>query len=62
VEHLGTQAFNRIRIGIDHPRNSANPQMAVEDYVLFPFLPAEKMLIDQTIDTITTELINLLGH
>jgi PTH1 family peptidyl-tRNA hydrolase len=61
IEQLGTQAFNRIRIGIDHPRHSTTPQMAVEDYVLLPFTTAEKVIIEETIDKIIPE-IEKLGH
>ena len=61
IEQLGTQAFHRLRVGIDHPRNSTNPNLAVENYVLLPFLPAEKVLISQTVDTITQEISHLLG-
>lgn len=59
TEQLGTQAFNRIRIGIDHLRNSTTSQIAVEDYVLLPFTTAEKVIIDQTIDKIIEEINNL---
>lgn len=38
VAHLGTQQFNRIRIGIDRPQ----PGMSVPDYVLGRFHPDEK--------------------
>ena len=61
IEQLGSQAFNRIRVGIGHPRNSITPQMPVEDYVLKPFTSEEKVIIDQTIDKILEE-INNLGH
>lgn len=52
VKHLSTQAFWRIRVGIGHPPNN----LPVEKYVLEPFAPSEKVLIDQTIDKILTEL------
>ena len=55
IQHLGTQAFNRIRIGIGKPLN----QVPVEDYVLQKFSTEEQVLIDQTIDKIVTDL---LGH
>lgn len=38
VAHLGTQQFNRIRIGIDRPQTG----MSVPDYVLGRFHPDEK--------------------
>ncbi|WP_160725698.1 aminoacyl-tRNA hydrolase [Bacillus sp. USDA818B3_A] len=40
VAHLGTQEFNRIRIGIDRP----TPGMSVPDYVLGRFRPEERPL------------------
>lgn len=38
IQHLGTQEFNRIRIGIDRPTNG----MKVPDYVLSRFTEEEK--------------------
>lgn len=38
IQHLGTQEFNRIRIGIDRPKNG----MKVSDYVLSKFSEDEK--------------------
>jgi peptidyl-tRNA hydrolase, PTH1 family len=55
IQHLDTQTFNRIRIGIGHPTDNT----PVEDYVLRPFTAEEKVLISQTIDKITKDL---LGH
>jgi PTH1 family peptidyl-tRNA hydrolase len=55
IQHLGSQAFWRVRIGIGHPID----QTPVEDYVLRPFTAEEKVIIDQTIDKILPEL---LGH
>jgi len=53
IQHLGSQAFNRIRIGIGKPPE----HVAVEDFVLQNFTANEKVLIDQTIDKISQELI-----
>lgn len=55
IQHLGTQAFHRIRIGIGRPSGN----LPVEDYVLQPFSPDEKVLINQTIDKISKDL---MGH
>jgi len=55
IQHLGSQAFWRIRIGIGHPSDLT----PVEDYVLRPFTAEEKVLISPTIDKITKDL---LGH
>lgn len=38
IQHLGTQEFNRIRIGVDRPKNG----MKVPDYVLSNFTEDEK--------------------
>jgi peptidyl-tRNA hydrolase, PTH1 family len=40
IQHLGTQEFNRIRIGVDRPKNG----MKVTDYVLGRFHEEEKEL------------------
>jgi peptidyl-tRNA hydrolase, PTH1 family len=40
IQHLGTQEFNRIRIGVDRPKNG----MKVTDYVLGRFHEEEKGL------------------
>ena len=55
IQHLGTQAFWRIRIGIGKPTNN----VPVEDYVLQNITSTDKVIIDQTIDKIVEEL---LGH
>lgn len=55
IQHLGTQAFWRIRIGIGHPLEN----IPIEDYVLRPFSPTEKVIIDQTIDKIITKIPKL---
>ena len=56
INHLGTQAFHRIRIGINHPQDSTPP----ESYVLRPFTPAEKRIISATIDKIIPKVKTLL--
>lgn len=58
IQHLGGQQFWRIRIGVGRPENKNIP---IEDYVLQKFSSAEKVLIDQAIDKIITE-IKYLGH
>jgi len=63
IEYLGTQAFNRIRIGIGHPRSAVASDVGdpVESYVLMPFSPEEKVLISATIAKILPEINQLLG-
>jgi len=46
VAHLGTQQFNRIRIGIDRPQAG----MSVPDYVLGRFRPDERPSIEEAVN------------
>ncbi|MFA7300911.1 MAG: aminoacyl-tRNA hydrolase [Candidatus Shapirobacteria bacterium] len=52
IGHIGSQAFNRIRVGIGKPIN----QVPVEDFVLLPFTKEEKVIINETIDKIVEKL------
>ncbi|HLO10631.1 MAG TPA: aminoacyl-tRNA hydrolase [Pseudoneobacillus sp.] len=45
IAHLGTQEFNRIRIGVDRPQNG----MSVSNYVLSKFTLEEQPIIQDTI-------------
>lgn len=45
IAHLGTQEFNRIRIGVDRPQNG----MSVSNYVLSKFTLEEQPIIQETI-------------
>ena len=54
VDHLGTQQFNRIRIGIGKPHD-----IPVEDYVLQSFPPEEQIIINQLLPKIFTKINNL---
>ena len=54
IQHLGTQAFNRIRIGIGKPPTD----VLVENFVLQKFTSEEKVIIDGVIDKITKEITN----
>jgi PTH1 family peptidyl-tRNA hydrolase len=47
---LGTDKFWRLRIGIDHPRNSSIALQPVVDYVLKPPKQAERVAIDEAMD------------
>jgi len=53
---LGTQQFNRIRIGIGKPQNNT----PVEDYVLQPFSLEEQNTIKTLIPKIFEEIKNIL--
>lgn len=46
IQHLGTQQFQRIRIGISRPVNSST----IVDYVLSPFAKGERELVQQSLD------------
>jgi len=52
IEHLNSQVFYRIRVGIGKSLNN----IPVEDYVLKPFSSQEKVIIGHTIDKILTEI------
>jgi PTH1 family peptidyl-tRNA hydrolase len=56
IEQFGSQAFNRYRLGINHPRNSQNPSMPVEDYVLLPFTKEDHLLVERTIADVITDI------
>jgi PTH1 family peptidyl-tRNA hydrolase len=45
IDALGTQAFPRLRVGIDRPPQGLDPA----DYVLQPFDQAEKTLVEQAV-------------
>lgn len=44
IQHLKTSTFNRVKIGIDHPK-----EMSVVDYVLTNFTSDEKQMIEESI-------------
>jgi peptidyl-tRNA hydrolase, PTH1 family len=66
IQHLGTQEFKRIRIGVDRPNNG----MKITDYVLGLFNPEEKAGIDQSIKQstkacekwLTTEFLQVMNE
>lgn len=49
VQHLGTDQFNRIRVGIGRPE----PGTAIPDYVLGTFPPDDRQKIDEAVDKAT---------
>jgi len=55
IEQLGTQAFNRIRVGIGKPKDST----PVENYVLQAFTPEELQKIKQVVPKIIQEIENI---
>ncbi|MFN3763067.1 MAG: aminoacyl-tRNA hydrolase [Anaerolineae bacterium] len=46
IEHLGTQSFPRLRIGIGRPPGQMDPA----DYVLQDFTPDEEAVVEETIE------------
>lgn len=56
IENLGTQAFNRIRVGIGKPTNN----IPIEDYVLQNFTPDQKKIILPAIDQLIPELNKII--
>lgn len=55
IQHLGTQAFWRFRIGIGHPLDST----PVENYVLQPFTQNEQKVITTVVNTVVQEITKL---
>ncbi|GAK47342.1 peptidyl-tRNA hydrolase [Secundilactobacillus oryzae JCM 18671] len=51
IAHLGTDKFNRIRVGVDHPSKSS-----VVDYVLGKFTKDQAPLFEQGMDEAVTAL------
>jgi len=53
IHWLGTSDFLRLKLGIGRPgKLNVHSGMPVEKYVLAPFLPDEKILIEQRMDSI----------
>jgi PTH1 family peptidyl-tRNA hydrolase len=60
IQELGTQDFNRIRIGIGRPDK---PEISEDDiiaYVLSDFAPAEKRAINKILPTVSEAILCLL--
>ena len=58
IEYLNTQAFNRIRIGINKPQSNTT----AEDYVLQPFSKEESDIIDSITPNIFDEISKITGR
>ncbi|HEX5564279.1 MAG TPA: aminoacyl-tRNA hydrolase, partial [Sporosarcina sp.] len=57
IQHIGTQEFNRIRIGIGRPPAG----MKVADYVLSSFLKEESAVIEDMIKKSADACIDWIG-
>jgi peptidyl-tRNA hydrolase, PTH1 family len=58
ISHLGTQEFNRIRVGIDRPRNG----MSISDYVLSRFTKEEQEEMKKVVITCSDAIENWLEN
>ncbi|MCC2686697.1 MAG: peptidyl-tRNA hydrolase [Paenibacillaceae bacterium] len=58
IQHLGTQNFKRVRIGISRPE----PGGQVIDYVLSPFKKAEQVALDEALNRTVEACDYLLDH
>lgn len=58
IQHLGTQAIPRLRIGIGKP----GPGMAVPDYVLSSFSGPERLLFQKSIARASDTAIAYISH
>jgi PTH1 family peptidyl-tRNA hydrolase len=56
IQHMGTQVFNRVRLGISRPKSG----MVISDYVLSPFAKADhaevQRMVEQACDAIEFSL------
>jgi len=64
ISHIGTQDFNRVRVGIGRPDSGDSSDAAKEEaviaYVLSDFTSAERKIIDKTIPEVGEAVVFLL--
>jgi PTH1 family peptidyl-tRNA hydrolase len=60
IQEIGSQDFNRIRIGIGRPSKPEISEDDIIDYVLSDFSPAEKRAIDSIIPGVNEAILCLL--
>jgi PTH1 family peptidyl-tRNA hydrolase len=64
IDHLGSQDFYRVRVGIGRPSlpevSAADKEAAVIEYVLSDFTPEEKDIITQAIPEVSQAILCLL--
>lgn len=57
IDHLGTSEFKRVRIGIGRPSG----QIPVSDFVLSPFTPEERPLIEEAVERAAEAIHHWMG-
>jgi PTH1 family peptidyl-tRNA hydrolase len=58
IQHLGTQTFNRVRVGISRPQ----PGMVISDYVLSAFAKSEQESLQSSIQEACDAIEFALGN
>jgi PTH1 family peptidyl-tRNA hydrolase len=58
IQHMGTQVFNRVRLGISRPE----PGMVISDYVLSSFAKAEKADLSTMVEEACDAIEYALSH
>jgi len=58
IQHLGTQTFNRVRVGISRPK----PGMVISDYVLSGFAKSEQEDLRKSVEEAADAIEYALGH
>ena len=58
IQHLGTQQFNRIRVGVNRPPAG----MKVADYVLSKFSKEEQPIVDEAVEKSVKALQDALSQ
>jgi PTH1 family peptidyl-tRNA hydrolase len=57
IQHLGTQAFPRLRVGVGHPRGTPKD---VVDHVLSGFTPTEKECLEKVLEAAADAVESIL--
>ncbi|TVX95791.1 aminoacyl-tRNA hydrolase [Cohnella terricola] len=58
IQHVGTQSFNRVRVGISRPE----PGIVISDYVLSKFAKSEQEALRKSIEEACDAIEYALGH
>jgi len=58
IQHVGTQTFNRVRVGISRPE----PGMVISDYVLSGFPKSEKEALQRSVEEACDAIEYALAH